>query len=307
MRYIGSHLSLTAPDYFLGTVKKALSLGENTFMFYTGAPQNTIRLPLSALKIEEGKQLWLSSGHSLNHLVIHAPYIINPASMKPNTREIAIEMLAKELDRAEAFGVPYLVLHPGSDVDELGDAAFTETAKVLDLALEASSSKNTLICLETMAGKGHEIGRTFDAIATLRMRSAYPDRLGVCLDTCHINDAGYPVANVDQVLDEFDRIIGLNHLKVIHLNDSKNPMGSHKDRHENIGYGTLGFETLEKWFKHPKLEGVPFELETPWLGKILPYRKEIEMLRSGQYETGWRETLIASESLLSAPDKSPNP
>jgi deoxyribonuclease-4 len=139
------------------------------------------------------------------------------------------------------------------------------------------------------------------------MRSAYPDRLGVCLDTCHINDAGYPVANVDQVLDEFDRIIGLNHLKVIHLNDSKNPMGSHKDRHENIGYGTLGFETLEKWFKHPKLEGIPFELETPWLGKILPYRKEIEMLRSGQYETGWRETLIASESLLSAPDKSPNP
>ena len=291
MRYLGSHLSLTAPDYFLGTVKTALAQNENTFMFYTGAPQNTFRLPLSSLRIEEGKQLWIASGHSLEHLVVHAPYIINPASMKESTREIAISMLAKELERAEAFGVPYLVLHPGSDVDQYGEKVFREAAFVLDAALEASLTTKTMICLETMAGKGHEIGSTFESIAALRGSSRYPDRLGVCLDTCHIHDAGYPVNHVDDVLKEFERTIGLSHLKVIHLNDSKNPLGSHKDRHENIGYGTIGFETLEKWFSHPLLEGIPFELETPRIGKSLPYRKEIEMLRSNHYQAGWRETL----------------
>ena len=293
MIYLGSHVGLSAPNYFEDSVKTALSCGENTFMFYTGAPQNTKRIPLEKLKIEEGKRLIAEAGLDLAKIVAHAPYIINPATKKEATREIALKMLSLELERVEEFGVSWMVLHPGSAVDISLEEALRNAAETIDLGIEGAPKSHVTICIETMAGKGREIGKTFEEIAMIISLSKYPERLGVCLDTCHINDAGYDVFDVDGVLDQFDRVIGLSKLKVVHLNDSKNPRGSHKDRHENVGEGKIGFETLEKWLKNPRLEGIPFELETPWVNQKTPNKAEVEMLRKGVYVPDWKKEILA--------------
>jgi deoxyribonuclease-4 len=288
---LGSHLSLAAPSYYLGTCEQALSFGETTFMFYTGAPQNTRRSPTSLFKIAEGRAFLSAHHFDESKIVVHASYIINLGnSSHQETYELAQSFLGDELIRVADFGLSLLVLHPGSAVGMERKEALASVSAGLNAVL-AKDSTSVTICLETMAGKGSELGVSFEEIAAILQGVEKKERVGVCLDTCHINDAGYDVKDVSGVLDAFDRVIGLSHLKVIHLNDSKNPRGSHKDRHENVGYGTLGFETLEAWVKEPRLSSVPKILETPMAGEKYPYKKEIAMLRDGQYHSQWREAL----------------
>lgn len=283
---------MAAPSYYEGTAEMAFSFGEACFMFYTGAPQNSKRAPVGEMKIPEGRIFLQEHGYDESKIVVHAPYIVNLASKSdPEKRKAAIEFLKEEVRRVAAFGLSLLVLHPGSAVDISADEGTRNIAEGLDEILKDDSS-SVRICLETMAGKGHEIGRSFEELASLISFIAKKERIGICLDTCHISDAGYEVADVDGTLGEFDRVIGLGRLAVIHLNDSKNPRGSHKDRHDNIGYGTIGFQTLEKWVMEPRLSSVPKILETPAVAGLYPYKKEIEMLRKGIYEDGWREKLL---------------
>ena len=300
--YLGSHVSLSAPDFYLGSVKEALSYGANTFMFYTGAPQNTYRLPLERLKIEEGRKLLKEAGIDESKLVVHAPYIINAANYtREDLWELSINVIVSELRRSAAFGATMMVLHPGSHVGMGAENGILALAKALDVVL-ASDGTKVKIALETMAGKGHEIGISFEQIRMIIDNCKHQDRLGVCLDTCHINDAGYDVSDFDHILDEFDRIIGLDRLLCVHVNDTKNPMGAHKDRHENIGYGYLGFDTLYKVCHHPKLDNIPKILETPYINEKAPYKIEIEMLRSGEYKPNWRgdEPILQTEAKLKA-------
>jgi deoxyribonuclease-4 len=288
---LGSHLSLAAPSYYLGSCEQAYSFGETTFMFYTGAPQNTRRSPTSLLKIPEGRAFLAAHHFDESKIVVHAPYIINLGnSTHADTYELAQSFLKDELQRVSDFGLSLLVLHPGAAVGLERDMALKSVSAGLNAVLAQDSSSVT-ICLETMAGKGSELGIRFEEIAQIIAGVDQKERLGVCLDTCHINDAGYDVSDVKGVLDEFDRLIGLSKLKVVHLNDSKNPQGSHKDRHENIGYGTLGFATLEAWVKEPRLLTVPKIIETPMVGEKYPYAKEIQMLRDGIFVPAWREAL----------------
>lgn len=288
---IGSHISLSSPLFYLGTVKEALSYKETAFMFYTGAPQNSLRLPLDKLRIEEGREVLKQNNFDENDIVIHAPYIINLAYKEEESKfEFAKSLLENELNRTLAFNVNKLVLHPGSSKG-LG---FQKGKEALCLALNqifSSFSGNVTICLETMAGKGFEIGRNFEEIASIIDGVDDKSRVGVCLDTCHINDAGYVLDDFDKTLDEFDRIVGLSYLKVIHLNDSSNPVGSHKDRHANIGLGTIGFESLEKIASNPRIKNVPKILETPYINKFPPYKKEIEMLREGVFDPNFPSNL----------------
>lgn len=285
--FIGSHVSMSGPEYYVGSVKEAISYGSNTFMFYTGAPQNTIRLPLERLRIEEGRALLKANGFDESKLVVHAPYIINIGNqLNVDTYELGKKHLLSELRRTAAFGPKILVLHPGSHVQTGLENGLESIVRALDevLAIDGTDVK---IALETMAGKGSEVGTDFEQVQYIISHAKYSQRLGVCMDTCHINDAGYDVKDIDNVLKEFDRIIGLDRLLVVHVNDTKNPQGAHKDRHENIGYGHLGFETLCNVVHHPLLKGIPMILETPYYEGNPPYKKEIEMLRNKTFED-WR-------------------
>ena len=286
--YLGSHVSMNAPDFYLGSVKEAISYGSTTFMFYTGAPQNSFRKPLSELKIQEGRKLLKEAGFDESKLVVHAPYIINAANYtRPDLYEMSINTIVSELRRTAGFGCSILVLHPGSHVGMGAENGILALAKALNTCF-ATDGTNVKIALETMAGKGHEIGVNFEQIRSIIDHCEHKDRLGVCLDTCHINDAGYDVSNFDEILKEFDKVIGLDRLLVVHVNDTKNPIGAHKDRHENIGYGYLGFETLYKVVNHPLLREVPKILETPYYNEKAPYKQEIKMLRSGKF-INWRD------------------
>lgn len=288
---LGAHVSLSSPDFFLGSVKEALSYGANTLMFYTGAPQNTLRRPTYELFIKEGQQLLKESGIDLNKVVVHAPYIINLANAtNAATFDLAVSFLKEELRRVSDFGVKILVLHPGSHVGNGEEVGLNQIIKGLNLVLDEDVS-DVIIALETMAGKGSELGRTFEELATIIQGVTKSNRLGVCLDTCHINDAGYEVGQVDEVLNQFDKIIGIDRLKVVHINDSKNIRGAQKDRHENIGYGTIGFKAIHQYVTHPRLLSIPKILETPYLDKKAPYKIEISMLRNGVYLENWREQL----------------
>lgn len=288
---LGSHVSMNAPEFYLGSVKEALSYGSTTFMFYTGAPQNSFRKPLNELKINEGYQLLKEAGLDENKIVVHAPYIINLANQaKPDLYQLSQDLILKEIQRTSGFHAHILVLHPGAHVGQGNEEAIAALIKGLDAVLDKDGT-DVKIALETMAGKGTEIGITFEQIHQIIAGSKHPERLGVCLDTCHINDAGYNVNNVDEVLQKFDEIIGLDKLLVVHVNDSKNEMGAHKDRHENIGYGTIGFQTLCAYVHHPLLVNVPKILETPYVNEKPPYKQEIKMLTSGQYQDNWRDNL----------------
>ncbi len=289
--FIGSHVSMSGPEYYLGSVKEALSYGANTFMFYTGAPQNSYRKPVGELKIKEGRKAIADAGIDESKIIVHAPYIINIGNKtNPAVYESSKKFLIEELRRVAAFGPRILVLHPGSHVGLGVEGGLSSVVEALDEVLEQDGT-NVRIALETMAGKGSEVGATFEEISFLLTHSRHPERLGVCLDTCHINDAGINVHEVDEVLNTFDRVIGLEKLLCLHVNDSKNVMGAHKDRHANIGYGEIGFETIHAYIKHPRLENVPKILETPYIGDKAPYRKEIAMLREGVFEEGWIEKL----------------
>ena len=289
---IGSHVSMSGPDYYLASVKEALSYGSNTFMFYTGAPQNTRRKPTSEFKIKEAQELIKQNGILSDKIVAHAPYIINLGNtVKAETFELAVRFLQEELVRVHDFGVSTVVLHPGAHVGAGEEAGIAQIIKGLNLVLDKDET-GVIIALETMAGKGTEMGITFEQLAQIIKGVTKSNQLGVCLDTCHINDAGYDVSDVEEVIEQFDKIIGLDRLKVIHINDSKNEKGARKDRHENIGYGTIGFTTINKFVHHPRLKSIPKILETPYIDKKPPYKEEICMLKAGHYTDNWRDDLL---------------
>ncbi len=279
---IGSHVSYKTDEGLIGSVKEAISYGETTFMFYTGAPQNTNRSPIDKDKTKKAIELMKENNIDLKNVVVHAPYIINPANY--NNRDFCISFLKQEIKRVEEFGVTKLVLHPGSHVGAGIEEGIKNIISVLNETLDAST--NVDVCLETMAGKGSELGTSFEQLKQIIDGVKYNDKLKVCLDTCHISDAGYDLNDFDQVLNEFDNIIGLQKLACIHVNDSKNIKGSHKDRHENIGLGTIGFSNLLNVIYNEKLVNIPKILETPYVTDIdtnkrayPPFKFEINMIK----------------------------
>lgn len=283
---LGSHVGMSGKEMFLGSVKEAAEYGANALMVYTGAPQNTRRKEIKDLKLEEG--LAYAGQAGIREIVIHAPYIINLGNTeKPEMFDFGVDFLAKELTRTAAFHSKVLVLHPGSALNAGTEAGIEQIAKGLNRVLDADDS-NVNIALETMAGKGSEVGRTFEELRMIYDRVEKKDRLRVCFDTCHVNDAGYDLVNdYEGVLAQFDRVLGLNQIAVIHVNDSLNPLGAHKDRHANIGKGTIGFETLHKVVHDERFAAVPKILETPWLcaegedkKTIPPYKEEIALLKA---------------------------
>lgn len=289
MLYIGSHVSFDKKDQLLKSTKEALSYGANTFMFYTGAPQNTLRTKIEDGKTLEALSLMKDGNIAFDKVIVHAPYIINLANRA--NLEFGIRFLTEELERCEELGVKYLVLHPGSHVG-VGVEEGIETIISGLNSVFLNYQGDVKILLETMAGKGTELGRSFEELQMIIAGVDDSERLGVCLDTCHLNDSGYDLNNFDEVLKEFDKIIGIEKIGCVHVNDSKNELSAKKDRHDNLGYGTLGFDLLLKIIYHPLLENVPKILETPYVDhEKTPYKKEIEMIRNKKYEENWRENL----------------
>ena len=272
---LGSHVSMKKPDYLSGSVNEALSYNANAMMIYTGAPQNSFRVPVENLKIQQARKRWLENGHSMDDLIVHAPYVINLANTaKLETFEMGKRVLRNELIRSSAIRAKYLVLHPGSSLKDTLENGIDKVVEGLNEVLKEGF--DVTVCLETMAGKGSEIGYRFEHLAEIISRVDYP--LGVCFDTCHTWDSGYDLNNLDQILEEFDRIIGLDKLHVLHINDSKNVVGARKDRHANIGEGNIGFDILSNVVHHPLLKGKTMILETPYIDGLPPYKEEIKKL-----------------------------
>ncbi|MCM3783584.1 deoxyribonuclease IV [Neobacillus mesonae] len=287
MLKIGSHVSFSGKGLLTAT-EEAASYGSSSFMIYTGAPQNTRRKPMETMFIEEGKQAMLSGG--FEEIVVHAPYIINLGSYKDNTYELAVSFLQEEIRRTHSIGVKNIVLHPGAFTDKDAEYGIQRIAEGLNEVLNGVRETDVNIALETMAGKGTEMGRSFEEIAQIIDKVEHNERLTICMDTCHIHDAGYDIVNdLDGVLEQFDRTVGLDRIAVVHINDSKNPAGAHKDRHAPIGSGWIGFDTINRVVHHELLKGRPFILETPWIGKDPKtqrpmYEAEIALLRGDATE-----------------------
>lgn len=295
MLKIGSHVSMSGKKMLLGSSEEAVSYGANTFMIYTGAPQNTRRKAIEELNIEAGtKHL---KEHGITDIVVHAPYIINIGNaVKKETFELGVNFLKSEIDRTEAIGAKQIVLHPGAHVGEGADIGIAKIIEGLNEVLDPK--QDVQIALETMAGKGSEIGRTFEELARIIDGVTHNEKLSICMDTCHIHDAGYPIVDdFDGVLNEFDKIIGIERIKVVHVNDSKNVQGAGKDRHENIGFGHIGYKALHHIVHHPQLSDLPKILETPYVGedkknKKAPYKFEISMIKSGTFDENLKEKIM---------------
>ena len=297
MLKIGSHVSMSGKEMLLGSAKEAASYGANTFMFYTGAPQNTRRKEISELNIDAAWNYMDENG--IGDIIVHAPYIINLANtVKKETYELAVEFLAKEIERTAACHSRVLVLHPGAHVGAGTEAGIRQAIRGLNEVL--SSDTPCYVALETMAGKGSEIGRSFEELAAIYDGVVHSEKLRVCFDTCHTNDAGYDlVQDLDGVLEQFDRVIGKDQIAVFHINDSKNPCGAHKDRHENFGFGEIGFEALMQVVNCPDFEQIPKILETPYIPdaenkkkSYAPYKFEIEMIRKGLFDAQLKEKIL---------------
>ena len=280
---IGSHVKMGGKDMLLGSAKEAVSYGANTFMVYTGAPQNTKRKAISELNIDAAWEYMKQNG--IEDFVFHAPYIINLGnSVNPETYSLAVDFLALELERTIAMGSRVLILHPGAHVGTGAETGLRQIIQGLNAVLTADTP--CYIALETMAGKGSEIGRSFEELAAIYDGVKYNDKLRICFDTCHVNDAGYDIVNdFEGVMEQFDKKLGKDQIAVFHINDSKNSMGAGKDRHANIGEGTIGFDTLRHIVHHPDFPGIPRILETPYRpdpenpDKTLPpYKEEISLL-----------------------------
>ncbi|WP_078428836.1 deoxyribonuclease IV [Alkalihalobacterium alkalinitrilicum] len=294
---LGSHVSMSGKKMLLASSEEAVSYGANTFMIYTGAPQNTRRKPIEELNIEAGLAHMNENG--INEIIVHAPYIINIANTeKPATFRLGVDFLRSEIERTEALSAKQIVLHPGAHVGAGAEAGIKKIIEGLNEVLE--KDQNVQIALETMAGKGSECGRSFDELASIINGVTHNEKLSVCFDTCHTHDAGYDIVNdFDGVLEEFDKIIGIDRLKVLHINDSKNERGAGKDRHENIGFGHIGYEAIHKIVHHPQLKDVPKILETPYIGedknnKKAPYKHEIEMLKNSSFNEKLKEEIMNS-------------
>lgn len=282
---IGSHVSYKKDTQLLGSVEEALKYNSTTFMFYTGAPQNTARFEIDDSLTENAFKIMKENNIDPNNVVVHAPYIINLANNENKDNfTFACNFLKQEIKRCDKLKMNYLVLHPGSAVKLDRNVALKNIIDGLNIVL--SESQNVIVCLETMAGKGTELGINFNELKEIIDGINLKNKIGVCLDTCHLNDAGYDMSNFDKVLDEFDNRIGLDKIKCIHINDSKNEIGAHKDRHENIGLGTIGFDNLINIIYHDKLKNIPKILETPYVDSDTkkrvypPYKFEIEMIKN---------------------------
>lgn len=288
MLKIGSHVGMKGKEMLLGSAKEAVSYGANTFMFYTGAPQNTRRKDINELNIDAAWEYMTS--HNIEEIIVHAPYIINLGNaVKPETFELATEFLAKEIERTIACRSHTLILHPGSHVGEGVDVGTAQIIKGLNEVL--THDTDCYIALETMAGKGSEIGRSFEELARIYDGVICNEKLRVCFDTCHTSDAGYDIIHhFDDVIDKFDQILGKEQIAVFHINDSKNIPGAAKDRHANIGFGEIGFDALNYIVHHKDFENIPKILETPYVPDLEnakksypPYKYEIEMLRNNTF------------------------
>lgn len=296
---LGSHVGMSGKEMLLGSAKEAVSYGADTFMFYTGAPQNTRRKSISELNIDAA---WdYLSQHQIEEIIVHAPYIINLGnSVKPETFELAVQFLQLEIERTAACKSQTLILHPGSHVGAGTEAGITQIIKGLNEVLTADTPCN--IALETMAGKGSEIGRSFEELAQIYDGVIHSDKLRVCFDTCHTSDSGYDIIHdFDGVIEKFDRLIGKDQIAVFHVNDSKNPSGAAKDRHANIGFGEIGFDALSYIVHHPDFTDVPKILETPYIPSptkekksYAPYKYEMEMLRRQTFYPDLADQIISA-------------
>jgi len=273
MLYIGSHISAAKGYAAMG--KQALKLGANTFAFFTRNPRGGKAKEIDQTDVD--KFLQIAEEHAFGRLVAHAPYTMNACAAKEEIRSFAKKMMEDDLKRMEYTPGNYYNFHPGSHVGQGSDAGIAMIADLLNEVL--LPEQTTTVLLETMAGKGSEVGGKFAELAAILERVTLKDKMGVCLDTCHVWDAGYDIVNdLDGVLDQFDHVIGLEYLKAIHMNDSMNPLGSHKDRHEKIGKGQIGSEAMRRIINHPKLQGLPVILETP--NDDAGWTEEIALLRS---------------------------
>lgn len=280
-------MSMSSPKYLLGAVEDTIINDGNTFMIYTGAPQNTIRQNTNLFKIEEAFKKMLDHNIDPNNIIVHAPYIINLCSNKEDTRKLGVDFLTLELKRVADMGFNKLVLHPGCKMEFSTEEAIEFIVNGIKMALK-NANNNVCILLETMAGKGSEIGSNLNEIQEI-ITKVDNNKIGVCLDTCHLSDSGIDLTNFEHYLDEFDDKIGITKIKCIHINDSKNEIGSHKDRHENLGQGKIGLENLLRVIYSPRLSNIPKILETPWIKEenkvISPYKKEIEIIKTNKFKT----------------------
>ena len=279
---IGSHVSFIKNSQLVGCVESALSYGANTFMFYTGSTQSTARFDIDNELKNKAYELMEKNNINPENVIVHAPYIVNLANNSDERKyDFYINFLKNELLRCDELGFDKLVLHPGSMVTIPYEEAITNIAYGLDKALEGTKAN---ILLEYMSGKGTEVGCSIKDLKNIISKMEKKDRVFICLDTCHMNDSGVDISNIDEFLDEFDKEIGLDKIKCVHINDSKNVIGARKDRHENIGYGTIGFDNLLKVIYNEKLKGIPMILETPYVNDKAPYKEEIEMIRQKKYK-----------------------
>ena len=284
---IGSHVSFTNKEQLLGSVKESISYGSNTFMFYTGGPQSTVRSEINDGLTYEAYKLMVENNINSENVIVHAPYILNLANRNDERKyEFYIDFFADELLRVKRLGFNKIVLHPGSAVNTEREEGLKNIINALNKVFEKTDSVTVL--LETMAGKGQELGINIDEIKTIIDGINDKNRIGVCLDTCHLNDSGIDLKEFDKYLDEFDSKIGINKIKCMHVNDSLNPIGAHKDRHQNIGYGTIGFDTLCSVIYNKRIEGIPFILETPWVNRnkdneYPPYKYEIDNFKNKKF------------------------
>lgn len=278
---IGSHVSF-GKDQLLASAQTAVSYGANTFMFYTGAPQNTIRAELKRDITEKAWEYMKENNIDINNVICHAPYIINLANKeKIESWNFSISFLKNEIKRITQMGVNYIVVHPGNALKLDREEALSNIALALNYIIDEDTLP--MILLETMAGKGSECGINIYELKSILDKVNLKDKVGICLDTCHLNDSGVDIAKFDEYLSVFDSEIGLDKVKCVHVNDSKNVIGSKKDRHANIGYGTIGFENLLNVIYNPKLKDVPKILETPYIGEFPPYKFEIAMIKSKKF------------------------
>ncbi len=282
MLLIGSHVGFKKNTQILGSLEEALSYGSTTFMFYTGAPQNTKRCEISDELTLLALNKMKDTDIDYSKVIVHAPYIINLANNKdPDKFMFSVRFLQEEVERCSKLGIKNIVLHPGSHVGLGIDEGISNIITGLNMILDNS---DVTILLETMAGKGTEIGSNFNEIKKIINGVHNKERIGVCMDTCHMNDAGYDLTDFDKLLNYFDEVVGLEFLHCIHINDSKNEKSSHKDRHENIGFGTIGFDTLISIIYNERLSDIPKILETPYVGEYPPYKYEIEMIKNKKFD-----------------------
>ena len=284
---IGSHVSFNNKKQLLGSVEEAISYNANTFMIYTGGAQSTMRSTINNELTYEGYKLMLENNINIKNVIVHAPYIVNLANRSDKIKyDFYIDFFIKELDRCKMLGLDKIVLHPGSATTCSKEEAIENIAHGINLVYK--STTNTMILLEFMAGKGTEVGTSIDELKAIIDKIDDKDRIGVCLDSCHMNDAGVDISKIDDFLDEFDSKIGIDKIKCFHINDSMNQINSHKDRHANIGYGTIGFNNLLNIVYNKRLEGIPFILETPYINRnqsdaYAPYKMEIESIRKKEF------------------------